>query len=152
MRHGYFGRKLSRTKNERRSLLRNLARDLFLKGSLRTTLAKSKAVQPFVEKLITKAKRGTDRKKQEVMQELPYKDVVKKLFFDAPTRFSNRTSGYTRIIKLGTRMGDNSQEALLELVDKEVAVNVIPPKTQRDDNKSKPVESVKKRGRPKKNV
>lgn len=128
MRHGYFGRKLSRTKNERRSLLRNLARDLFLKGSLQTTLAKAKAVQPFVEKLITLAKKGTNRKKQEVMQELPYKDAVKKLFGDAETRFFKRISGFTSIVKLGTRMGDNSQIALLRLVDEDVSVSIITPK------------------------
>jgi len=132
MRHAYFGRKLSRTKNERRSLLRNLARDLFLKGSLHTTLAKAKAVQPFVEKLITVAKKGTDRKKQEVMQELPYKDVVKKLFLDAETRFASRTSGFTSIVKLGTRMGDNSQTVLLRLVDQDVAISVIPPKETKE--------------------
>lgn len=128
MRHRYFGKKLSRTKNERRSLLRNLARDVFLKGSIRTTLAKAKAVQPFIEKLITLAKKGTDRKKQEVMQELPYKDVVKKLFLDAETRFASRTSGFTSIVKLGTRMGDNSQTALLRFVDEDVAVSIIGPK------------------------
>lgn len=132
MRHAYFGRKLSRTKNERRSLLRNLARDLFLKGSLKTTLAKAKAVQPFVEKLITLAKKATDRKKQEVMQELPYKDVVKKLFLDAQTRFGSRTSGFTSIVKLGTRMGDNSKIALLRLVDQDVAISVIAPKQTKE--------------------
>ena len=135
MRHAYFGRKLSRTKNERRSLLRNLARDLFLKGSLHTTLAKAKAVQPFVEKLITVAKKGTDRKKQEVMQELPYKDVVKKLFLDAETRFASRTSGFTSIVKLGTRMGDNSQTVLLRLVDQDVSISVIPPKETKEQKK-----------------
>ena len=136
MRHAYFGRKLSRTKNERRSLLRNLARDLFLKGSLRTTLAKAKAVQPFVEKLITLAKKGTDRKKQEVLQELPYKDVVKKLFLDAETRFASRTSGFTSIVKLGTRIGDNTQIVLFRLVDEDVSVSVITPKETKEQKVS----------------
>ncbi len=148
MRHGYFGRKLSRTKNERRSLLRNLARGLFLKGSLRTTLAKAKAVQPFVEKLITLAKKGTDRKKQEVMQELAFKDVVKKLFLDAGTRFSSRTSGFTSIVKLGTRMGDNSQTVLLRLVDQDVSISVIPPKETKEQKKL----SSKEKNLPEKNV
>lgn len=159
MRHGYFGRKLSRTKNERRGLLRNLARDLFLKSSLQTTLAKAKAVQPFVEKLITLAKKGTDRKRQEVMQELPYKDAVKKLFGDAETRFSKRISGFTSIIKLGTRMGDNSQIALLRFVDQDVAISIVAPKeikgkktvpakgkilADKSDKKEKPVTKTKR--------
>ena len=96
MRHGYFGRKLSRNTNERKRLLLGLAQQLIKFGNITTTLPKAKAVQPMVEKMITKSKKGKGW---------------------AATRFPNRTSGYTRIVKLGTRLGDSAQEAMLSFVD-----------------------------------
>ncbi len=114
MRHSYFGRKLSRTKNERRRLFQGLARDLILRGTIKTTLGKAKAVQPLVEKLVTLAKKGQARG---VKKELASKDIEKILLQDAKTRFANRTSGFTRIVKLGKRLGDATEEVLLQFVD-----------------------------------
>jgi len=109
--------KLSRTKNERRRLFQGLARDLIIHGSIRTTLGKAKAVQPVVEKLVTLAKKGSVR---EVEKMLASKTIEKKLNDDAKTRFAKRTSGFTRIIKLGKRLGDATEEALLQFVDEKI--------------------------------
>lgn len=126
MRHSVFGRKLSRTKNERRRLLQSLARDAIIHGSIRTTLAKAKAVQPMVEKLVTLAKKGS---KGEVEKILASKDIEKLLHDDVKTRFANRSSGFTRIIKLGKRLGDATEEVFLQFVDERVEAEVVKPKT-----------------------
>jgi len=114
MRHSVFGRKLSRTKNERRRLFQGLTRDLIIHGSIRTTLAKAKAVAPLVEKLVTLAKKGSAK---EVKKVLASKDIEKSLLADAKTRFAGRNSGFTRIIRLGKRQGDATEEVLFQLVD-----------------------------------
>ena len=138
MRHSVFGRKLSRTKNERRRLLQGLARDLIRRGTIRTTISKAKAVQPLVEKLITQAKKNGSGAKGAIKRVLSDKETEKLLFADAGTRFKARGSGFTRIIRLGPRMGDSAEEVLLQFVDERVVVEVV-----------KPPEPVK-RGRPKK--
>ena len=124
MRHSYFGRKLKRTKNERRRLFQGLVRELILRGSLRTTLAKAKAVQPLAEKLVTLAKKGSDR---EVEKQLASKYTEKQLMDDAKTRFAQRKSGFTRIIRLGKRLGDSTEEVLLQFVDERVKTEVVKP-------------------------
>lgn len=114
MRHSVFGKKLSRTKNERRRLLQSLSREIIVHGSIRTTVAKAKAVQPLIEKLITSAKKES---KEVLKRTLSDWKVEKLLLSDAKTRFSGRSSGFTRIIKLGTRAGDNTEEVMLSFVD-----------------------------------
>lgn len=136
MRHSYFGKKLSRTKNQRRGLLVGLAREIIEHGSIKTTLAKAKAVQPMVEKLITKAKLGSDKKMvdityRKVFRELGDKTSAKKLVSDGLTRFANRGSGFTKIIKLGVRTGDGSEEVLFGFVDAAIVAQVIEPKTNK---------------------
>ncbi|MEK7141294.1 MAG: 50S ribosomal protein L17 [Patescibacteria group bacterium] len=170
MRHSVFGRQLSRDKNERRRLLQGLARDLIHHGLVRTTLAKAKAVQPLIEKLVTSAKKsfgGGSRRsaspQQQVRKVLSDKVTEQLLMADAGTRFAARQSGFTRIVKLGPRIGDNAEEVMLQFVDERVVVEVV--KTAEKDakavgsakelgvNKQKPVptkSSVGKRGRPKK--
>ncbi|MDO8451540.1 MAG: 50S ribosomal protein L17 [bacterium] len=149
MRHAYFGRKLSRTKNERRSLLRNLSRDLLLHGKIRTTLAKAKAVQPMIEKLITKAKIGTDQKKREAYAELPSKEAIVQLFKRSSGQFTKRTSGYTRITKLGPRKGDSGEEVLIGFVDEDTPAEApapapIPDAKDHKDKKTLPQEKKRK--------
>ena len=117
MRHAVFGRKLSRTKNERRRLFQGLARDLLVHGAVRTTLAKAKAVQPLVEKLITKAKQGEHIDVVQVQRVLDNRQLTQQLFADAKTRFSGRTSGFTKIVKMGKRLGDAAEEVLFSFVD-----------------------------------
>lgn len=152
MRHAVFGRKFSRTKNERRRLLQGLARDLMLRGSITTTIAKAKAVQPLGEQLVTRAKRGGDASRRALFRVIDDKRIVDQLLADAKTRFANRTSGFTRIVRLGKRPGDAAEEALLQFVDEKVVTEVIAPKKE----EKKPTKAVgvkepaKKRGRPKK--
>ena len=117
MKHGYYGRKLGRNKDERRRLFMILTRSLIESGRIKTTLAKAKAIQPMVEKLITKAKSGSSGALNAVSGVLSDAGSYKKLLEFAKNRFTTRTSGYTRIIKLGTRLGDASNMVYLEFVD-----------------------------------
>ncbi len=127
MRHSVFGRKLSRTKNERRRLLQGLARDLIIHGTIRTTVSKAKAVQPLVEKLVTKAKDGSRASIIQLGKVLSSKNIEAMLMDDAKTRFANRQSGFTSIIRLGKRLGDSTEEVLLHLVDERVIAEVVAP-------------------------
>lgn len=147
MRHSVFGRKLSRTKNERRRLLQGLARDLIRRGSVHTTLAKAKAVAPLVEKLVTSAKHGGTGAKTAVKRVLSDKETEKLLLSDAATRFAPRRSGFTRIVKLGPRRGDSAEEVMLQFVDARVIAEVV--KAPEPVKEKVPVEK-KRRGRPKK--
>jgi len=119
MKHGVFGRKLGRNKDERRRLFVILTRSLLETGRVRTTLAKAKAVQPAVEKLITKAKRGTSGALRQITKTLSDSGAYNKLLEMAKVRFTGRTSGYTRIVRLGARYGDASEMVYLEFVDAE---------------------------------
>lgn len=131
MRHSVFGRKLSRTKNERRRLLQGLVRDLLVHGSITTSLSKAKAAQPMIEKLITKAKNGSQASLNQMEKVLASKDLEKELLADAKTRFGTRTSGFTRIVHLGQRLGDATEEVLFQLVDEKVKVEVVKPKVKK---------------------
>lgn len=117
MRHRYFGRKLSRTTNERKRLFQVLVRDLVKHSSIKTTLAKAKAVQPIIEKAITRAKKPGQFTYRILMSQFNDKDTVVKLIEDAKDRFVNRSSGYTRIVKLGLRPGDASTMVAFSFVD-----------------------------------
>lgn len=140
MRHSVFGRKLSRTKNQRQQLFAGLVRDLFLRDRLTTTLAKAKAVQPIIEKLITKAKEGSEANKRRVMTMLADRRLTRTLFEEAKTRFASRSSGFTRIIKSGVRRGDATQTAILAFVDERVVAEVVQPKIE----EKKPAKKLKK--------
>ncbi len=133
MRHSYFGKKLSRTKNERRRLLQGLAREMILRGRIKTTLAKAHAVQPLVEKLITKAKNISGAARIAISSVLSDKTLEQKLLDDAKTRFAKRSSGFTSIIKLGARRGDGAQEVLLTFVDPGVVVEVVSVPTKKKE-------------------
>lgn len=117
MLHGIFGRKLKRNKDQRRRLFMQLAREMFDHGRVKTTLAKAKAVQPLVEKLITKAKSASSADVREIKKTLSEKKAEDQLLEMAKTRFMKRTSGFTRIIKLGKRTGDSSEMVFMEFVD-----------------------------------
>ena len=127
MRHSVFGRKFSRTKNERRRLLQGLVRDLLVHGAIKTSLQKAKASQPMIEKLITKAKDGSRASVNQIEKVLASKDIEAALLADAKTRFANRNSGFTRIIHLGKRLGDATEEVLFQLVDEKVVAEVVKP-------------------------
>jgi len=130
MNHSVFGRKLSRTKNQRTRLFSNLVRDLIIHGKISTSLAKAKAVQPLMEKLITKAKKGTDANRRRILQTISDSNVTDMLLKDAADRFSKRTSGYTRIIKTGIKRKDATEQVFLSFVDAEV-VRTAPKKDEK---------------------
>ena len=117
MRHLKAGRKLGRNASHRLALKRNLARALFEHERIITTLEKAKEVRPFVEKLITLAKKGTLHHRRLALAKLPDRDIVSKLFSEIGPRFHDRPGGYTRIIKRHERrLGDAGRTAFLELL------------------------------------
>ena len=117
MRHGDKGNNLSRTASHRKALLSNLACQLFQHKKIVTTLAKAKALRPYVEPLITKSKDNTTHQRRIVFSHLQDKDAVKELFDVISAKIASRPGGYTRVIKLGKRVGDNAELAMIELVD-----------------------------------
>ncbi|HEV7459190.1 MAG TPA: 50S ribosomal protein L17 [Solirubrobacteraceae bacterium] len=117
MRHQRTRHKLSRTASHRKSLLRNLAKEVIDHERIKTTEAKAKAVKPEVEKLITLAKRGDLHSRREALSALGQdKFVVYKLFEEVAPRYVDRPGGYTRILKLGPRRSDSTEMVYLELV------------------------------------
>jgi large subunit ribosomal protein L17 len=123
MRHNVKGRKLKRTESHRAALLRALSTSLLRHKRIRTTVAKAKETRTFVEKLITKAKKGDLHSKKQVMNFLKDKEVVKELFSEIVPKVAERPGGYTRVIKLGNRMGDAAEMAIIELVDYNAVAN-----------------------------
>ena len=117
MRHGDKINNLGRTASHRKALLSNLAIQLIEHKRIVTTLAKAKSLRTYVEPLITKAKENTTHQRRVVFSYLQDKDAVTELFGTIATKIAGRPGGYTRIIKLGTRVGDNAETALIELVD-----------------------------------
>ena len=122
MRHGMHGRKFSRTREHRRALLANLACALIKHEQIITTLAKAKDLRPYVEKLITKGKKGTVAARREVSGQLLQNEAEAKKVFDVlAERYKDRQGGYIRIIKAGFRYGDNAPRAVIELVDRDLS-------------------------------
>ena len=117
MRHGDKIKNLSRTASHRRALLSNLAAQLIQYKKIVTTLAKAKALRTYVEPLITKAKENTTHQRRIVFSYLQDKAAVTELFSTVSEKVAGRPGGYTRIIKLGKRVGDNAETAMIELVD-----------------------------------
>jgi large subunit ribosomal protein L17 len=117
MRHLKAGRKLGRNASHRLALMRNLARALFEHERIITTVEKAKEVRPFVEKLITLAKKGNLHARRLALSRLPDREAVAKLFTEIGPRFEDRQGGYTRIIKRHERrLGDAGKTAFLELL------------------------------------
>ena len=117
MRHGDKINNLGRTASHRKALLSNLAIQLIAHKRIVTTLAKAKALRTYIEPLITKGKDNTTHQRRVVFSYLQDKEAVTELFGNIATKVAGRPGGYTRIIKLGTRVGDNAETALIELVD-----------------------------------
>jgi large subunit ribosomal protein L17 len=117
MRHGDKINNLGRKAGHSRALLSNLACSLIQHKRINTTLAKAKALRKYVEPLITKSKQDTTHSRRTVFSYLGNKEVVSELFRDVAPKVINRPGGYTRIIKLGNRLGDNAEMAMIELVD-----------------------------------
>jgi large subunit ribosomal protein L17 len=117
MRHGKKHNHLGRTTSHRKAMLANMASSLIKHKRISTTLAKAKALRVYVEPLITKSKLDTTHSRRTVFSYLQDKETVTELFRDVAAKVANRPGGYTRIIKLNNRLGDNAEMALIELVD-----------------------------------
>ena len=118
MRHGLTGRQLSRNTPHRWAMLRNMAASLLRHETIRTTVPKAKELRRYVEPLITLGKTDSMANRRRAFARLRDAEVVEKLFGELGPRFKARPGGYTRILKMGFRVGDNAPMALVELVDR----------------------------------
>jgi large subunit ribosomal protein L17 len=136
-------------------MLRNMAASLISYGRIRTTEAKAKELRPFVEKLVTLGKRDSLHSRRRALSILPRKEAVQKLFSDVSPRFSERSGGYTRILKLAHRQGDGAAMAFIEFVDfkfkgvesgapEKAPTKAAPGKPEKSDKPEKPKREAKK--------
>lgn len=117
MRHGKRINHLGRTSSHRKAMLSNMASSLILHKRISTTVAKAKELRKYVEPLLTKSKEDTTHSRRQVFSYLQNKESVKELFDEVAERIAARPGGYTRIIKLNNRLGDNADMCMIELVD-----------------------------------
>jgi large subunit ribosomal protein L17 len=118
MRHGHGLRKLNRTSEHRLAMLRNMMNSLLQHEAIKTTVPKAKELRRVVEPMITLAKEPTMANKRLAFDRLRDREIVTKLFSELGPRYQTRPGGYTRILKMGFRVGDNAPMALVELVDR----------------------------------
>jgi large subunit ribosomal protein L17 len=116
MRHRKAGRKLGRTSSHLKATLRNLVTSFFEHEKIETTDAKAKELRKLAEKMVTLGKRGDLHARRQALSVISNKKVVKKLFETIARRFQNRNGGYTRIMKVGRRLGDNAPLSIIELI------------------------------------
>ncbi len=138
MRHGKKFNHLSRKTAHRKAMLANMACSLIEHKRINTTVAKAKALKQFVEPLVTKSKSDTTHNRRIVFSRLRQKEAVTELFREVAVKIGDRPGGYTRIIKLGNRLGDNADMAMIELVDYNEIYNA--------DNKKKATTRRSRRG------
>ncbi len=117
MNHGAGYRKLGRPSDQRRAMLRNLVRSLFMHESIETTVTRAKEARRLAEQMITLAKEDTLQARRQVRAFLNDESLVKHLFDTLAPRYRNRQGGYTRIVRVGVRRGDSVETAVLELVE-----------------------------------
>jgi len=143
MRHGKKFNHLSRKAAHRKAMLANMACSLIEHKRIKTTLAKAKALRVYVEPLITKSKDDTTHSRRTVFSYLKQKQAITELFSDVATKIADRPGGYTRILKLSNRLGDNAQMAFIEFVDYNEEYTTDKPKRKKARRtKSKKVEDV----------
>ncbi len=116
MRHQKRGRKLKRDASHREALLRNLARQVFEHQKIMTTEAKAKELRSVVEKVISLAKKNDLASRRQALVILGNRELVHRVFEEMPARYENKISGFTRIVKVGNRQGDNAPLVYLELI------------------------------------
>lgn len=114
MRHQVFGRKLNRDVKERKALFKSLVIALITHGRIKTTIAKAKAIKGLVDKLVTRAKDGSNNARRQLSSFLTRKEVIVKLIDVVAPRFKDKAGGYSRMIKLGSRKSDSTEEVILE--------------------------------------
>ena len=152
MRHLKAGRKFGRTSAHRKALFRNLVGALIERERISTTLAKAKELRGKVERTITLGKKGTLHARRQAFKLAPQKEAVQKVFGSLADRYANRPGGYTRIIKIGPRRGDNAPMAFIELVDREGENAAPKEETQKKTatkKETKPKATEKKETKPK---
>ena len=121
MRHGNAHRKLGRTSAHRTAMFANMSASLIKHEQIVTTLPKAKELRPFVEKLVTLAKRGTLHTRRQAISQVRDVEQVAKLFAIIGPRYADRNGGYIRVLKAGNRHGDNAPMAVIEFVDRDVS-------------------------------
>jgi large subunit ribosomal protein L17 len=141
MRHGLSGRQLSRNTPHRWAMLRNMAASLLRHETIRTTVPKAKELRRFVEPLITLGKTDSQANRRRAFSKLRDTEVVTKLFDELGPRFKARPGGYTRILHMANRAGDNADMALMALVDQAAA----PVEAQADADAKKPKKAARKK-------
>ena len=137
MRHGLTGRQLSRNAPHRAAMLRNMAASLLRHETIKTTIPKAKELRRFVEPLITLGKKDSEANRRLAFSRLRDAEVVTKLFADLGPRFKARPGGYTRILHMENRAGDNAEMALMALVDRAAAPEAEAPKADEGEKKPK---------------
>lgn len=147
MRHGKTINHLGRTASHRRAMLSNMASSLILHKRIFTTVAKAKALKRYVEPLLTRSKDDSTNSRRVVFSYLQNKESLKELFGDIAVKIGSRPGGYTRIIKTGNRLGDNSDMCMMELVDYNTlllneTVTAAKPKTRRSKKSSSSTEEA----------
>ncbi len=134
MKHRIVGRRLDRTTEHRTAMLKNMATSLFRHERIVTTTPKAKELKRFSEKLITLAKAGTAHARRQAHVEIRDVEVLNKLFATLGPRFASRAGGYTRLVRVGHRAGDNAEMAVIELVERTPAAE---PEATDDKKKGK---------------
>ena len=139
MRHLKTGRRLGRTSAHRKALFRNMVTALIMHERIRTTLAKAKEMRGKIEKTITLGKKGTLHARRLAFKTVSQKDALQKLFGPLSERYAERKGGYTRIIKIGNRRGDDAPMAFIELVDRDedTATSTVEVKETKKEGKAK---------------
>ena len=137
--------KLGRPTSHRNLMLTNMATSLFLHRMIRTTDAKAKALQPLVDRIISTAKQNTLASKRRVATSVPVKEAYQKLYGDIVPQFAERTSGFTRIIKLGVRRGDGASMSVIELLTAKPKEEPVDAKGKKGDKAGKSEKADKKR-------
>jgi large subunit ribosomal protein L17 len=144
MRHGKKFNHLSRTAPHRKAMLANMASSLILHKRINTTLAKAKALRVYVEPLLTKSKDDTTHSRRTVFAYLKDKTAVSELFRDVSVKIADRPGGYTRIIKMENRLGDNAEMAMIELVDYNEMMLAAPKAAKSPEKKTRRAGAKKK--------
>ncbi|MGY6569596.1 MAG: 50S ribosomal protein L17 [Salinarimonas sp.] len=121
MRHGFKGRRFNRTPEHRKAMFANMSAALIKHEQIITTLPKAKDLRPFVEKLVTLAKRGDLHARRQALSKVRDEAMVRKLFAVLGPRYAERPGGYIRVLKAGFRYGDNAPLAVIEFVDRDVS-------------------------------
>lgn len=145
MRHLKSGRKLNRTSSHRKALMRNLVTALLTHERITTTVAKAKESRRYVDRMITLGKEGSLNSRRRALEFVKSREAVFKLFSTLAERYAKRNGGYTRIFKIGPRVGDNAEMAVVELVDTDVKVEPKKKKEEKAEEKKEGKKEAKKK-------